>query len=181
MKTIKKAKDKDKDIKEEQRTQDDPQGLGKHLNFLSGFMRKRHHCAPQASQDDKGKSCTDFTHISQVTKEHTSNQANQDSHEQRESIPLPDVTQINAPEEHRAKIEEPVKRYPDIFATSIKDLRVTDLIEHDINTADSPPQTSRPYTANPIRSAEINQYVKELFEGGQIEPSNSAWSSSCCC
>ena len=66
------------------------------------------------------------------------------------------------------------------FATSSTDLGYCDILQHDIDTGDSPPikqSPRRPPLA--ARDAE-DQILDEMLESGVIEPSDSPWASPVC-
>lgn len=56
-------------------------------------------------------------------------------------------------------------------------LGCTDLLEHHIDTSDSPPIKARHYPLSPPRQAEAFQEIERLLSMGVIEESNSPWCS----
>ena len=118
--------------------------------------------------------CTNSSRINQVE---TKQEVNHATNPSPSEVKIP--VELNTPEHRKERLQKLIDRFPEVFATAIKDLHVTDLIEHDIDTGDHEPIAVRPYRGNPIRNAEINDYVRQLYEGGQIEPSNSPWAAAC--
>ena len=118
--------------------------------------------------------CTNSSRINQVETKQIVNLATNPS---SSGVRIP--VELNAPEDRKKRLQKLIDRFPEVFATAIKDLQVTNLIKHDIDTGDHEPIAVRPYRSNPIRNAEIIDYVRQLYEGGQIEPSNSPWSAPC--
>ena len=53
----------------------------------------------------------------------------------------------------------------------------TDAVEHDINTGDRPPIRCAPRRMSPQKMTKEEECVAEMLTGGQIEPSDSPWSS----
>ena len=52
-----------------------------------------------------------------------------------------------------------------------------DAVEHDINTGDRPPIRCAPRRMSPQKMKQEEECVTEMLTGGQIEPSDSPWSS----
>ena len=67
--------------------------------------------------------------------------------------------------------------YSDIFAISMKDKKVTYLVQHHIDTGDSPSIKSRPYRISPVKREVIGRQVQKMQQQGVVEPNMSPWSS----
>jgi hypothetical protein len=52
------------------------------------------------------------------------------------------------------------------------------LIEAELDTGDAKPIYTRQYKLPPKAMREVNKQIKQMFDSGLLEPSNSAWSSS---
>jgi len=86
---------------------------------------------------------------------------------------------LDVPDKYRDRLQKLIDEFSDIFATSIKDLTRTTLLEHHIDVGDANPIALRPYKGNPIVNKKIHEYVTQLLEGGQVEPCTSGWSAPC--
>ena len=53
----------------------------------------------------------------------------------------------------------------------------TDVVEHEIDTGDGPPIRCAPRWMSPQKMKKEEECVAEMLTGGQIEPSDSLWSS----
>ena len=172
----------------ETQVNNDPQGITRHIQFLEKFMRK-----PASHEHDHGgtprtnipseqirpiqarlsKLCTSFPHdtpvaiISEEERRSTVEPVEKKEEEQR----------INVPPQYKEKLQQLLDAYPDLFASKLSELGRTNLVEHHIDTGDSPPKASRAYQANPRKNKEINDIVQELLECGHITPSMSPWAS----
>ena len=65
----------------------------------------------------------------------------------------------------------------DIFATSLKELGLTQLYAHRIETGEARPIKQAPFRVCPEKKDEIDQQVQELLENNIIQPSISPWQS----
>ena len=69
-------------------------------------------------------------------------------------------------------------RYLDLFPVPGSTLTGhTDAVEHDINTRDGSPIRCAPCRMSPQKMKKEEECVAEMLTGGQIEPSDSPWSS----
>lgn len=55
----------------------------------------------------------------------------------------------------------------------------TNVLEHDIDVADTKPLKQHAYRVNPEKRALMRREVDYMIENGIAEPSNSPWSSPC--
>ena len=79
--------------------------------------------------------------------------------------------------ETRRRFDELCERFPEIFSTSSEDIGHTNLITMDIDTGDSPPVASKPYTL-PLKHRDwVQQELETLERAGVIERSLSPWAS----
>ena len=70
-----------------------------------------------------------------------------------------------------------LSEFSDVFAASPSDLGRTDVVRHEIDTGDARP-IRQPARRLPIhRRSEAEEHIKDMLEGGIIEPSNSPWAS----
>ena len=83
---------------------------------------------------------------------------------------------LDASQRHRlAKV---LLEYADIFPVPGDPLTGhTDAVEHDINTGDRPPIRCAPRRMSPQKMKKEEECVTEMLTGGQIEASDSPWSS----
>ena len=78
----------------------------------------------------------------------------------------------------RRRLATVLLEYSDIFAVPGAPLTGhTDAVEHDINTGDRPPICCAPRRMSPQKMKKEEECVTEMLTGGQIEPSDSPWSS----
>ena len=69
-------------------------------------------------------------------------------------------------------------RYSDLFPVPGSTLTGhTDVVEHEINTGDGSPIRCAPRRMSPQKMTKEEECVAEMLTGGQIEPSDSPWSS----
>ena len=69
-------------------------------------------------------------------------------------------------------------RYSDLFPIPGSTLTGhTDAVEHEIDTGDGPPICCAPRRMSPQKMKKEEECVAEMLTGGQIEPSDSLWSS----
>ena len=78
----------------------------------------------------------------------------------------------------RRRLAAVLLKYSDIFPVPGAPLTGhTDAVEHDINTGDRPPIRCALRRMSPQKMKKGEECVAETLTGGQIEPSNSPWSS----
>ena len=78
----------------------------------------------------------------------------------------------------RHRLAEVLSEYSDIFPVPGAPLTGhTDAVEHDINTGDRPPIRCAPRRMSPQKMKKEEECVAEMLTGGQIEASDSPWSS----
>ena len=78
----------------------------------------------------------------------------------------------------RHRLATVLSEYSDIFPVPGAPLTGhTDAVEHDINTGDRPPIRCPPRHMSPQKMKKEEECVAEMLTGGQIEPSDSPWSS----
>ena len=78
----------------------------------------------------------------------------------------------------RHRLATVLSEYSDIFPVPGAPLTGhTDAVEHDINTGDRPPICCAPRRMSPQKMKKEEECVAEMLTGGQIEPSDSPWSS----
>ena len=79
---------------------------------------------------------------------------------------------------HRDRLAEVLSEYSVIFPVPGAPLTGhTDAVEHDINTGDRPPIRCAPRRMSPQKMKKEEECVAEMLTGGQIEASDSPWSS----
>jgi hypothetical protein len=66
-------------------------------------------------------------------------------------------------------------RNSDIFATCLKDLVGTNIIQYDIDIGNHPPIRQKQYRFAKTERDEIDRQVQELVEADILRPSSSAW------
>ena len=77
----------------------------------------------------------------------------------------------------RQRFEELCEEYGEAFSKNNEDINRTKLVKMDINTGDSPPVSSRPYTL-PLKHYEwVQREIKSLECAGVITKSMSKWVS----
>ena len=70
-----------------------------------------------------------------------------------------------------------VDEFADVFAVNNSDLGKTELLEHEINTAEAAPIKQPPRRVPPYKRDVIDQQLDDLLAHGRIEQSQSPWSS----
>ena len=80
--------------------------------------------------------------------------------------------------DQRRRLAEVLLEYADIFPIPGEPLTGhTDAVEHDIHTGDRPPIRCAPRRMSPQKMKKEEACVTEMLTGGQIEASDSPWSS----
>ena len=80
--------------------------------------------------------------------------------------------------DQRRRLAEVLLEYTDIFPIPGEPLTGhTDAVEHDIHTGDRPPIRCAPRRMSPQKMKKEEACVTEMLTGGQIEASDSPWSS----
>ena len=107
----------------------------------------------------------------------------QQSHSTTEALPhhlqdLVEQTCRDLDPTQRHRLATVLLEYSDIFPVPGAPLtNHTDAVEHDINTGDRPPIRCAPRRMSPQKMKKEEECVTEMLTGGQIEPSDSLWSS----
>ena len=95
-------------------------------------------------------------------------------------VPGPRKVQLqdkNITTEIRQKFEELCEEYGEAFSKNNEDISRTKLVKMDIDTGDSPPVSSRPYTL-PLKHYEwVQREIESLERAGVITKSMSKWAS----
>ena len=91
---------------------------------------------------------------------------------------LVDQTSGDLDGDQRRRLAEVLLEYADIFPIPGEPLTGhTDAVEHDIHTGDRPPIRCAPRRMSPQKMKKEEACVTEMLTGGQIEASDSPWSS----
>ena len=77
----------------------------------------------------------------------------------------------------RSAFDELCERYPKVFSRGNEDIGRTQLITMDIDTGDSPPVSSRPYTLALKHHQWVQEEIETLERAGVITESMSPWAS----
>ena len=77
----------------------------------------------------------------------------------------------------RSAFDELCERYPKVFSRGNEDIGRTQLITMDIDTGDSPPVSSRPYTLALKHHQWVQEEIETLERAGVITKSMSPWAS----
>ena len=77
----------------------------------------------------------------------------------------------------RSAFDELCERYPTVFSKGNEDIGRTQLITMDIDTGDSPPVSSRPYTLALKHHQWVQDEIETLERAGVITKSMSPWAS----
>ena len=114
---------------------------------------------------------------------------NTDVHTVTDSIPIPDhlnllyestVENTKLSYEVDKQFRELLATHSDSFAKSNYDLGYCTVLEHDIDTSDSPPIKQSPRRP-PLSSGNAeDQIIDDMLKAGVIQPSTSAWASPVC-
>ena len=78
----------------------------------------------------------------------------------------------------RQKFEELCEEYGEAFSKNNEDIGRTKLVKMDIDTGDSPPVSSRPYTLPLKHYKWVQREIESLERAGVITKSMSKWASS---
>ena len=118
-----------------------------------------------------GDDCSESIHRSR-------NDNSGDRHTIRGGQDLVDQTCDDLDARQRHRLAEILSEYADIFPVPGDPLTGhTDAVEHDINTGDRPPIRCAPRRMSPQKMKKEEECVTEMLTGGQIEASDSPWSS----
>ena len=83
---------------------------------------------------------------------------------------------LDATQQHR--LTDVLLRYVDLFPAPGSTLTGhTDAVEHEIDTGNSTPIRCAPRPMSPQKMKKEEECVTDMLTGGQIEPSDSPWSS----
>ena len=77
----------------------------------------------------------------------------------------------------RSAFDTLCEKYPKVFSKGNEDIGRTQLVTMDINTGDSPPVGSRPYTLALKHHKWVQEQIKTLERAGVIAKSMSPWAS----
>jgi len=94
----------------------------------------------------------------------------------RDCTGIPDITDSVFKAKDQQRLKDLLYNYRDLFATELKDLGQTSLVQHTIET-EGLPIKQRPYRTSPENKQEIERQVKEMCDLGLVEPSLSPWAS----
>ena len=151
-------------LQEASAAQNDPQRIQKHLFKLANFMK-------QKTTDLKPQK------IYPIRPRRKKGRINKVKEAQSTDKETKAPTNINVPAQYLDQIQQLISKFPDVFAERVSQLGSTSLVQHYIDTGDSPPKASRAYQANPQKNKEINDIVQELLDCGHVSPSMSPWAS----
>ena len=70
-----------------------------------------------------------------------------------------------------------VREYRDVFALKNNELGCTDIVQHQIDTGDTPPIKKAPHRISPAKIPIIQEELKSMLEKGVIQPSSSPYSA----
>ena len=79
----------------------------------------------------------------------------------------------NLPRDEREKLTDVLMEYEDVFSKSKMDIGCTQLIEHRVDTGDSPPMASAPRRVPVALEEKVDKMVEELLAHNIIRPSES--------
>jgi hypothetical protein len=65
------------------------------------------------------------------------------------------------------------------FQRDDRDVGLTDLIEHEIDTGNHKPIRQRQFRLPQATSVEVDKQLEELLRNNQVEPSQSPWCHQC--
>ena len=68
-------------------------------------------------------------------------------------------------------------KYADVFAQHDDDLGRTNLVQHDINTGDTPPIRQPPRRVPTTLQSELDSKIESMLAKGAVEPSQTPWAS----
>ena len=76
----------------------------------------------------------------------------------------------NLTQVHVRKAKDVLGSWSSIFSTGPTDIGITDLVEHEIKLTDDTPFKEPYWRIQPGLFEEVRQHLKEMIEGGAIEP-----------
>jgi hypothetical protein len=79
--------------------------------------------------------------------------------------------------DQKARLDILIEKKAQAFQLSENDVGLTDLIEHEIDTADHKPIKQRQYRVPATVSGEVDKQIDEMLRNGIIEESQSPWCS----
>src|SRR3984957_16312710 len=79
-------------------------------------------------------------------------------------------------DQQKNQLQQLLQKNADLFATSLQELRQTNVGEHMIITEQVPPIKKRAYRAAPKENEFIKNEIEDMLEQGLIKPSTSPWS-----
>ena len=80
-------------------------------------------------------------------------------------------------ESEKQDLVRTLNKYQDVFSRSSEDIGRTDLVQHSINTRDTPPIRQPPRRLPLGKRQTEKEEINKMLQRGVIEPSNSAWAS----
>ena len=78
-------------------------------------------------------------------------------------------------EKQKRQMREVVEKHNGVFASNPKKPKITNVLEHDINTGDARPTYVKPRRTPHIWKKEIDDIVQEMYDNGIIRKSKSPW------
>lgn len=91
-------------------------------------------------------------------------------------VPL-DLTSTTLDEQQLTQLKSSIAEYRDVFSVTPEELGCTGLVQHRIDTGDSPPIRQRPYCVSESQRGIIEENVTDMLNRGIIQPSTSPWAS----
>ena len=88
-----------------------------------------------------------------------------------------DLSEVKLDLSEKQKLDSLLKSYRDVFAANLSELDSTSIVQHYIDTGDSPPIRQRPYRVSQDVKQEIDRQVTEMLGRGVIQPSVSPYAS----
>jgi len=82
------------------------------------------------------------------------------------------------PEASAVKLREVLTCYSDVFSQSERDLGLTGIVSHHIDTGTAKPLRQRLRRFTPAHVEAISNHVDDMLSQGVIEPANSPWASN---
>ena len=88
-----------------------------------------------------------------------------------------DLSEVKLDLSEEQKLDSLLKSYRDVFAAKLSELGSTSIVQHYIDTGDSPPIRQRPYRVSQDVKQEIDRQVTEMLGRDVIQPSISPYAS----
>ena len=88
-----------------------------------------------------------------------------------------DLSQCDCNPERLEDLKVLLSQHADVFALDPSELGCCGMVQHAIDTGDTPPLKQQPYRTPIVKREKVAQLIREMQEQGIVQPSSSTWAS----